>query len=212
MGDSAGCSTRVLKPISLHGIPRFTLLLAAALFAVIAISKKHSMSPYAGHWRGLSFLFLYLSIDEGCMVHERIGDIFVRLAQGSWIAEMGWTAPVWGSDTSYRNLIHRFPEAPTGRDSTHLYSLRSIARREWADTGVCSADSFSSAMGPTNAITALLSTIEEPGEMLGVAVLIYALLSYMAEHIADVRIGISAQGTTTTVLPDLPEADKSVSR
>lgn len=46
------------------------LLLAAALLAWTALIMSHRGDRFSLHWRGLSLVFLLLSIDESCSIHE----------------------------------------------------------------------------------------------------------------------------------------------
>ena len=55
-------------------IPTFfsasTLLLCSALLAIIAFAKKKEDAPYRLHWKALSIIFLFLSLDEASSLHE----------------------------------------------------------------------------------------------------------------------------------------------
>jgi hypothetical protein len=47
-----------------------TLLAAALLLATIGIVTRKSQGRYHRHWLGLSFIFLFVSIDEAAQIHE----------------------------------------------------------------------------------------------------------------------------------------------
>ncbi len=48
-----------------------TLLLSSILLALIAAVKRMAGARYLWHWRILSLIFLYLSVDEAACIHEQ---------------------------------------------------------------------------------------------------------------------------------------------
>ena len=48
----------------------FALLLSSALIGIIAFAKKREGAPYRLHWKAMSVIFLYLSMDEAAQLHE----------------------------------------------------------------------------------------------------------------------------------------------
>lgn len=52
-----------------------TLLVAAALFAVIAAAKRDQQDRVGRHWQGLAVIFGLLSLDEAAGLHEHLNDL-----------------------------------------------------------------------------------------------------------------------------------------
>lgn len=66
-----------------------TLLVALVLFAIAAIRQSKDKVG----WMILGFFFAFMSLDDGSMLHERIGTAFedwVEAGGGEWINSYGW--------------------------------------------------------------------------------------------------------------------------
>ena len=70
----------------------FQLLLTAAASGFLAQVHKARGERWAGHWRFLSWLFVYLALDEVAMVHDRLTEP-MRLLLGSHSS--GWLTFAW---------------------------------------------------------------------------------------------------------------------
>ncbi|HEX6387608.1 MAG TPA: hypothetical protein VF177_23310 [Anaerolineae bacterium] len=156
------------------------LFVAAMLLAFIAAVKSRNKDPYFRHWLGLAIIFLYLSMDEGAVIHEILSDslqarfnttgylafawviVFVPLAI---LITLFYLRFLFHLPSRTRNLIMVAGLLYVG--GAVLVEVLS-ANRWYLDGGV----SF-----PYLAI----ATVEELFEMLGVVVFIFALLSYAAE-------------------------------
>ena len=159
----------------------FSLLCCAVLLALIAFDERASGGRRARHWAGLSLLLLYAAIDEGARIHELLN------------------APLRAAFDTHGLLY--YPAAAAGarvcRDPR--CGLRAVLLEAAAATrmlfllsaavylgGALGVESISAAhaerFGQQNMTYALLTTVEELGEMVGVVIFVYALLSYMAEH------------------------------
>jgi len=62
---------------------------SAVLLTLIANGKRDSGAPFVPHWRGLSIIFAYISIDEFVTLHEEMGSWFDL----SGALYFGWVIP-----------------------------------------------------------------------------------------------------------------------
>lgn len=67
------------------------LLLVGALAAAVAVQEKARLGGYWRHWAGIAFLFVFLSADEGAMIHEAT----IRPLQRLIAIESGMWSPTW---------------------------------------------------------------------------------------------------------------------
>ncbi len=69
------------------------LLICSGLIATIALAKKAQDARYVPHWKALSVIFLFLSLDEAAEIHERLGrGIQYVFPLGSSL-HTGWVVP-----------------------------------------------------------------------------------------------------------------------
>lgn len=72
------------------------LLVCSVLLMAIAFSKKVASDRFFLHWGVLSVIFLYLSVDEGSMIHEKLGGIIGQLVlRATGIPQEGALARAW---------------------------------------------------------------------------------------------------------------------
>jgi hypothetical protein len=155
------------------------LFLAAVLLAFIAASKSRSKAPYAAHWIGLSLIFLYLSMDEGAVIHEIFSDPLQARFNTSGYLTFAWVIVYVPLLIVFALLYLRFlfHLPPRTRNLFILAGLLYVGGAVVIEA--ISANRYS-IDGVTFAYLAI-ATVEELCEMLGVVVFIYALLSYLSE-------------------------------
>lgn len=166
------------------------LLFSSLLLAIIAYTQKKSKSQYFTHWGFLSFIFLFLAMDEALEVHERTSIIFRTLLDTSGVFEHAWVIP-YGVGVillclGYRKFIISLP--PKTKKlfilAGFVYVLGAIGM-EIVHPGNFFKD------GSYKALGRLCSTLEELFEMGGIVIFIHALLSYIDTHLSDLRISFS---------------------
>ena len=58
-----------------HNIPAWfsssMLFVCGLLLGMVAFTRRVEGARYAAHWTGLSIIFLYMSLDEAIMIHEK---------------------------------------------------------------------------------------------------------------------------------------------
>ena len=158
------------------------LMLCASLLFLIGRRGKFELKRYLG-WYGLSFIFIFLSIDEMTSIHEQLITPF-RTALNlsgllfySWVIPYGFLLLVLLS--FYFKFLMRLP-----RKTLRLFVLSGIIYL----TGAILLDMAEGALveeyGWYDPLYCFLYTCEEFLEMLGLIIFIYALSSYKSISIA----------------------------
>jgi hypothetical protein len=158
-----------------------TLLLFAAsvLLFFIAAIKRRNKEAYAYHWLGLGFIFLYLSMDEGAVIHEIFSDALQARFDTSGYLTFAWIIVfvplVIVIALLYLRFLWHLP--PSIRNLFIVAGLLYVGGAVVVEA--ISANLYDSGGGVTFPYLAI-ATVEETMEMLGVVVFIFALLSYAA--------------------------------
>ena len=179
-------------------IPTFfsasTLLLCSALLAIIAFAKKKEDAPYRLHWKALSVIFLFLSLDEASQLHEKTIKPLRSALNASGFLHYTWV--ILGIVFSLIVLLAylRFL-ADLPRKSRNLFLVAGALVIGGAlGMEMISGYYFSSYGSQPLPLSRLcnfrlnlakLSTVEELLEMLGIVVFIYALMSYISFNVKD---------------------------
>lgn len=157
------------------------LLTAGLLFAYIAYLKFLTKDKYRFYWAFLSLLFVYLSIDEGSGLHELLGmlDIANRLGIQSTYFAFAWVVPMIPVLLVVGVSLFRFWLKLPKRTRWYFALAAVIFVGGALGVEMLSADYRFFKAGEENFTYRGLFAIAEEGlEMIGVAVLIYALLDY----------------------------------
>ena len=162
-----------------------TLLFCSLLLAFIAASQKTVRTRYALNWKVLSAIFLYISIDEVAMIHEKAG-----LILGSSISKTGFFYYGWVTVgiplvlifvLSYLKFLAHLPK------KTRLLFV--VAGTIFI-SGALGAEMFAGRyeyLYGLDMTHAMITDLEEFCEMFGIVVFIYALLSYIDENLKEVN-------------------------
>ncbi len=171
-----------------------TLLLftAAVLLAFIALVKIRNKEPYGRHWLGLTAIFLYLSMDEGAVIHEIFSDSLQARFDTSGYLTFAWVIAFVPLVIVIALLYLRF-----------LLHLPSSTRNVLIIAGLLyvggavvveaiSANQYDVGGGVTFRYLAI-ATVEELMEMLGVVVFIFGLLAYAMKEQMTAVLNFSAK-------------------
>ncbi len=156
------------------------LFVAAVLLLLIAFAKRTEQDRYRWHWFGLGIVFLYLSMDEGAVIHEIVADEVQNTLHLTGFLTFGWqivAAPlVILFALLYLRFLFHLP--PRTRNLFILAGVVYVGGALVVD-GI-SANQLYVEGGITIDYLAI-GTIEELCEMLGIVVFIYCLLAYAVE-------------------------------
>jgi len=195
------------------------LLFSSLLVGVIAYAKNLDSCRYKYHWKILSFIFFYISIDEAGQLHEKLIDPMRSLLNASgflyftWIVPFGFLVAIFL--LSYSKFVFHLPVA------TRKLFVAACALYIGGALGVeMLAGYLASTTGQENVSYVIIVTVEELLEMLGIVVFIHGLISYIKTYLGGVSWNIYIPGKNTQVteyqnidLPALSEpANTNLSR
>ncbi|HHT9126694.1 MAG TPA: hypothetical protein ACFYD6_12910 [Candidatus Brocadiia bacterium] len=164
------------------------LLLCSILLAIIS-TKKTLADRYFIHWRVLAIIFLFLSLDEACGFHEMtIKPLRAALNAGGFLYYT-WVIPGSAFVIIFVLVYLRFiVNLPTKIRSGFL-----IAGTLYVGGALCMElveGRYVDFYGKQNMTYAIMMTIEELLEMLGIVVFIHTLMLYIGSYDKDVQIQI----------------------
>lgn len=194
IGRGRGDLVRLLSLDGEMNVPAWyatiTLLACSVLLWVIAAVRRAINDPWWRHWRGLGFVFVYVSLDEAISIHERlIEPLQAWLGLGGllywpWVIAGAVAVAVLGA--VYLKFLLALPRE-TGR-----WFATAAALFVGGALGVeMIAASWVEGHGQRNIPYILMFTAEETLEMLGVAVFIYALLRYLEREVGRVQLAFA---------------------
>lgn len=165
------------------------ILSCGNLLAVIATARKRQEKRDYLYWAGLAVIFIFLSVDEGISLHERLITPLRTALNTSGPLYFAWVIP-YGILAIVIMLIYLgflFTLAVRFRYLIILAGMLYIA-------GVVGVEFiggyWAELYGNENLTYALITMCEESLEMVGILVFIYALMAYITSELNDLRIRI----------------------
>jgi len=174
-----------------------TLLISGLLLGVIAVARGRKNDRYAVHWGVMAFIFVLLGVDEGAAIHERLGNLAQSALSESplitdtfighgptWI--VGGVVFVLLFVAAYTRFLLNLPAR-----TRNLMILSGAVFVTGALGFEILSHMHAVAHGTQEtAMYALLATIEEFLEKLGIALFIYTLMSYIASQAGTVTFAL----------------------
>jgi hypothetical protein len=199
--------TRLFDVNNENNIPTWyatiTLLLCSLLLWLISSIKSHHKDQYARYWKGLSLLFLFLSLDEAASFHELLIP-FGSTVQASGFLFFIWVIPGIIFALIVALIYFKF-----------LMALPAQTRYLFVAAGVIyisgsvgfemlggyyfdmhikeNVDAYATGLPALS--MAMILAIEEFLEMLGILVFLYALMSYINLNLREVQVSFSKSKT-----------------
>jgi hypothetical protein len=161
----------------------------------IAVARRDDRNIHTGYWFGLAAIFLFLSIDEMLMIHERLIEPMKALVNSSGALNYAWIIPnVFGLlvfCAIYLRFLFQLPVR-----TAIFFALAGIIFVSGA-IGLEMAGGWSQELhGTTNITYVLIQSFEEIFEIVGVIIFIYALSDYIAVNMKDASLTISSSPST----------------
>lgn len=167
----------------------FALICASILLFIIGYLHKKINLSYLP-WFGLSLIFLFLSIDETSSIHERLTAPVKESLNTSGLLFYAWVIPYSIGLMVFLLVYARFLlNLPKKTMILFIVSgcIFVTGAIGFELLGGRQAEQF----GPNDLLYSLFYTCEELLEMLGIAIFIYALLTYLVNKFEVMKINIS---------------------
>jgi hypothetical protein len=165
------------------------LIACSALLYLIAINNKTTKSSYIP-WLGLSFIFLFLSIDEINSIHERFTATTREDVETSGLLYYAWAQPYGVALIpfifAYSKFLLNLP-----KKIMYLFLLSGLTFVSGAIGFDLLGGNQAEAFGTNNLLFSIYYTFEELLEMLGVAIFIYTLLIYIVSEFDSLRMTVT---------------------
>jgi hypothetical protein len=169
-----------------------TLIFCSVLLALIAHIKKNNNLRFAKSWQALSYIFLYLSLDELCGIHEILIPILKNFVNARGFIFYPWV--IVGSIAviifliAFRDFIYNLPPK--------IRTLFLIAGAIFVG-GALGMEIIGGYLGDVMGFSSrafwLVSTLEEVLEMFGIVIFIHGLLSHIQHYLTEFNYSISFQ-------------------
>jgi len=160
----------------------FNLLFCSIFLGFIANIKKINREVYVNYWMALSIIFLFFSIDEFIGLHEKLSDLVQIGLNVSGFFYFAWVIP--GAAFAFACLlifIRFLSYLPI--QTRRLFLLAGSIYVSGALGMEMIGGYYASLTGSQNSMLyAVIVTIEESLEMLGIAVFSYSLLHYISSY------------------------------
>ncbi len=158
------------------------LAFAGVLAALVASDKKRVGAAFSKRWRGLSVVFLAMSLDELVSLHELAGDMLAMKFNFYGRYNSPWLIFAVPFVIFFAFVYLKFFFALPPRDRSRFLAAAAVYLG-----GVilveAAGGAWTSAHGEQNMVFAALSSAEELFEMLGQMLLVTALLQYIRSHV-----------------------------
>jgi hypothetical protein len=166
-------------------------LCSAALLAICAWMHRSRGNRWWKHWASLSAIFCLLSLDEAASFHEILMVPMDRLVKAEGVFYFTWVIPgiaiVIALGLAYLRFLWNL-------DSTTRY--RFIAAACLFVGGALGMEMVDGAIldhfGEQHIAYMLATTVEETGEMLGLVVFIWSLISHLTTEAGEIRLKLAA--------------------
>ncbi len=164
------------------------LLVSSILLLSIALTHKKTKSSYI-QWLVLSFIFLFLSLDELFLIHERFGRVTPESVKKSSLLYYAWVVP-YGIALAvfviaYLRFLFKLP-----KNIMILFLVSGAMFVSGAIGFEMLGGRQDSLYGVDNILYAIFYTFEELLEMLGIALFIYTLLTHIVNEFELISITI----------------------
>jgi alkylhydroperoxidase/carboxymuconolactone decarboxylase family protein YurZ len=182
------------------------LLMCAVLLWMCGQVAHAQRDRFARQWITLSLMFLYIAIDEASGIHELTGKAIKRVVMFDGFLYYPWV--LVGSTAVLIAAVSFFAFARALPRRTRRLALIAAAVFVGGAIGVEMLGArHASVHGTQNLTNALIATVEEACEMLGVALFMYALIRHLEEARAAIVIRFGASPLPVSMgVPELAGA------
>lgn len=165
-----------------------TLVACSVLLGAIAIAKKDQLDPSYRYWRILCFVFLFLSIDEAAMIHEKIGYVTNRLLPQA--LPSAWTIPYALLAGILGVILVRFLLSIPPKYRILFCLSGTLYVGGALGIEVLEVMRVLDGSDGRDLFFTVLVTIEETLEAGSILIFLYSLLLYIKDNIKEIRVSV----------------------
>jgi hypothetical protein len=169
----------------------FAILFCAILLTLIGRASTKDRYLSFGYWYGMAVVFVFLSVDEMLMLHERTIDPLRTMLDASGLLYYTWVLPYGIGVLIFAAIYARF-----------LFRLRRRTRLLFVIAGTIYVVGaigvemltglYFESHGGGNPGYVALQTVEETLEMSGIVIFIFALADYLDHQFNGLRLVLSS--------------------
>ncbi len=168
------------------------LVFCAILLKIIAVGKKQQGDRYTKDWQLLSLIFFWMAIDEIVSIHEIL--IIPEVSQAlnlPWFLHSMWVIPGLVFVAWFAKRYAKFVRHLPAKSKLHFISA-ACTYIGGALVMEMIGSHFAQSIGQQHIIYALIATVEEFLELIGIVMFIYALLVYLNQwaNYVDLKVDI----------------------
>lgn len=176
-----------------------TLLMCSVLLAIVAVFKRSDGDPYTLRWGALSVILLLMSVDELAQMHEIMGSMLKAASiEYAGLHPSGLVFFVWVIPGAIFALVIALAYIKFLLHLPAKIRILFLLAGSMYVTGALLLEMVSARQesmywgenmpGPVTIFVNLVTTFEELLEMMGVVVLVYALLLYIASLVKNIDL------------------------
>ena len=182
-----------------HSVPTYyqgiSILVASLLLVVPALSRRRGGEPHPIWWGILAAAFAWLSYDELCEMHEMVGFAVERHVHTSGYFKFGWVIPAMIFAATFGAIYLRFLFQLPLRTRLRFIVAGAIYVGGAVGVEMISAK-YADLHGQENLGYCLISDVEEFGEMTGIGLFIFSLVSHLGQRDEELAISFSQASTS----------------
>lgn len=169
-----------------------TLLLSSVLLAIIALVRREAKDKDFRYWGILSFVFLFLSLDEAVSIHEQLTMPLRTAFDLQGIFYLSWVIPaavfLLVFFFVYLKFLLRLPAVTRSLmiKAGILYVLGAVVVEMIGGNYLYLTNDLPTRVNDFRYV--LITTVEESLEMFGIVLFIYTLLSYLFPQEAEAKV------------------------
>lgn len=169
-------------------IPTYTnallLFIPAVLLWAISLWKNSVKDKFRFHWFSLSFIFLFLSIDEMTVIHENLIKPMRAIVGAEGFFYFAWVIPGMIAVALF-GLVYLLFFLHLDKKFKLLFFISLAVYISGVIGGEMVSGYYAAALGQKNITYATVASLEESIEMIGCALIIYSLLEYIKHYLPE---------------------------
>jgi hypothetical protein len=190
-----------------------SLLACAGVLAMVALAAprrrdRGAFAPSARWWVLLAMIFVWLSFDELCGIHEIVSGVGERFIAPRGFLRYTWVVPGMIL-TAILGLVFLRLLIQLPRPTSAAFVVAGVIYVSGAIGMEMVGGAYADRYSANNLVYHLIVDVEELCEMIGVAIFFVAVLGYLSAGVREIRIGLDAGPEQTSRHASQPAVAKT---